>query len=113
MICVKLNLASGRSGPCKDAELQIFANGLTDIRLWGGVVALAVELTFTGKFTPSLKMVGGDPFFGLMPCHTYRYVCELFTVSCTWFVHVVVILLHPESYHAGDGRCPCKSDAVQ
>jgi hypothetical protein len=51
-------------GPCKDAAGQIFAKGLTDIRLWGVAVALAVELTCTGKFTPSLKMVGGDPFSG-------------------------------------------------
>ena len=33
----------------EDAALQIFAKRLTDIRLWGVVVALAVELAFTSE----------------------------------------------------------------
>jgi hypothetical protein len=96
-----------------DAALQILAKGLTELRLSGVVVALAVELTCTGKFIPGLEMVGDDLVFGLNPCHTYDHACALFTFIRAWYVRIIVILLHPESCYAGDGRCPCKSDAVR
>ena len=42
----------------KNAAFQIFAKGLADIRLWGVVVALAVELTGTGQLKPGLEVLG-------------------------------------------------------
>jgi hypothetical protein len=42
----------------KDAAFQIFAKGLTDIRLGGVVVALAVKLACTGQLKPCLEMFG-------------------------------------------------------
>ena len=42
----------------KYAALQVFAKGLADIRLWGVVVALAIELAGTGQLMPSLEVFG-------------------------------------------------------
>ena len=42
----------------KDAAFQIFAKGLADIGPGAVVVALAVELAGTGKFMPSLEVLG-------------------------------------------------------
>jgi hypothetical protein len=42
----------------EDAALQILAKGLADIRLWGVVVTLAIELACAGKFMPSLEVLG-------------------------------------------------------
>jgi hypothetical protein len=42
----------------KDAAFEVFAKGLTDIRLWGVVVVLAVELAGTGERMPGLEVVG-------------------------------------------------------
>jgi hypothetical protein len=42
----------------KVAAFEVFAKGLADIRLWGVVVALAVELTCAGEFMPSLEVFG-------------------------------------------------------
>ena len=42
----------------EDAALQILAKGLGDIRLWGVVVTLAIELACAGKFMPSLEVLG-------------------------------------------------------
>ena len=39
-------------------RLQILAKGLADIRLWGVVVALAVELAGTGQLKPGLEVLG-------------------------------------------------------
>ena len=42
----------------KDAAFQILAKRLADIRLWGVVVALAVELTSTCQRVPGLEVFG-------------------------------------------------------
>ena len=42
----------------EDAALQIFAKGLADIRPWGVVVALAVELACTCQLKPGLEVLG-------------------------------------------------------
>ena len=42
----------------EDAAFQIFAKRMADIGLWCVVVALAVELAGTGKFMPSLEVLG-------------------------------------------------------
>ena len=42
----------------KDAAFEVFAKGLTDIRLWGVVVALPVERTGTGQPKPGLEVLG-------------------------------------------------------
>ena len=42
----------------KDAAFQIFAKRLADIGPGAVVVALAVELAGTGKFMPSLEVLG-------------------------------------------------------
>ena len=42
----------------KNAAFQILAKGLTDIRLGGLVVALAVELIRAGQLKPSLEVLG-------------------------------------------------------
>jgi hypothetical protein len=42
----------------KDAAFEVFAKGLADIGPGAVVVALAVELAGTGKFMPSLEVLG-------------------------------------------------------
>ena len=42
----------------KDAALQVFAKRLLDISRGRMLVALAVELTGTGEFEPSLEVLG-------------------------------------------------------
>jgi integrase len=42
----------------KDAALQILAKGFLDIRSWGVVLAVAVELTGTCQIEPSLEVLG-------------------------------------------------------
>ena len=42
----------------KDAAFQILAESLADIRPWGVMVALAVELASTGEFMPGLEVLG-------------------------------------------------------
>ena len=42
----------------KDAAFQILAKRLADIRLWGVVVALAVELACAGQRMPGLEVLG-------------------------------------------------------
>ena len=42
----------------KNAALQILAKRLTDIGLWGVVIALPVELACTDEFMPGLEVFG-------------------------------------------------------
>ncbi len=42
----------------KDAAFEVFAKGLTYIRLWGVVISLAVELAATGQLKPDLEVLG-------------------------------------------------------
>ncbi|APW47167.1 hypothetical protein RA876_13275 [Rhodoferax antarcticus] len=42
----------------KDAAFQILAKRLLDIRRWGVVVALAVELAGAGQLKPGLEVLG-------------------------------------------------------
>ncbi len=42
----------------KDAELQIFAKRLADVRPWRVMVALAFELARASEIKPGLKVVG-------------------------------------------------------
>ena len=42
----------------KDAAFRVFAKRLADIRLWGVVVALTVELARTGGLMPGQEEVG-------------------------------------------------------
>jgi hypothetical protein len=42
----------------KDAAFEVFTECLANIRLWGVVVALAVELACAGQLKPGLEVLG-------------------------------------------------------
>ena len=69
----------------EDAAFQILAKRLTDIRLWGVVVALAVKLAGTCQRVPGLEVLG----YGLVQQRTFGVARVVELGLCTrWATRV-------------------------
>ena len=50
--------AGTRKAVRKDAAFEVFAQGLSDVGLWGVVVTLTIELAGAGQVKPGLEVLG-------------------------------------------------------